>query len=105
MALKTLEYLRGISPEDCRRLRARGIRHSNQLLHATTLEIDRQRLSAKTGISEARLYEVGRQWAMLEISGMDPSLPVVRRLAFPGLSQRRGRSRRSCTPRSWRPWG
>src|ERR1700730_16776201 len=87
MALKTLEYLRGISPEDCQRLRARGIRHSNQLLHATTLEIDRQRLSAKTGISEARLHELGRQCAMLEISGMEPFLPVVRRLGITGLKQ------------------
>ena len=26
MAMKTLEYLRGISPEDCRKLRERGIR-------------------------------------------------------------------------------
>jgi hypothetical protein len=87
MALKTLEYLRGISPEDCQRLRARGIRHSNQLLHATTLEIDRQRLSAKSGISEARLHELGRQCAMLEISGMEPFLPVVRRLGITGLKQ------------------
>jgi hypothetical protein len=85
MAMKTLEYLRGISPEDSRRLRARGIRHSNQLLHAVTLEIDRQRLSAKTGISEARLLEFGRQCAMLEISGMEPFLPIVRRLGITGL--------------------
>jgi hypothetical protein len=85
MAMKTLEYLPGISQEDCRRLRARGIRHSNQLLHAVTLEIDRQRLSAKTGISEPRLLEFGRQCSMLEISGMEPFLPVVRRLGVTGL--------------------
>jgi hypothetical protein len=87
MAMKTLEYLPGSSQEDCRRLWARGIRHSNQLLHAVTLEIDRQRLSAKTGISEPRLLELGRQCALLEISGMEPYLPVVRRLGITGLKQ------------------
>ena len=83
--MKALEYLRGISPEDCRRLRARGIRHTNQLLHVVTLEIDRQRLSARTGISEGRLLEFGRQCAMLEISGMEPYLPIVRRVGITGL--------------------
>lgn len=87
MAMKTLEYLRGISPEDCRRLRARGIRHTNQLLHVVTLQIDRERLSAKTGISEPRLLEFGRQCAMLEISGMEPFMPVVRRLGITSLKQ------------------
>ena len=85
MAMKTLEYLRGISPDDCRKLRGRGIRHSNQLLHATTLEIDRTRLSARTGISADRLLELGRQCAMLEISGMERFLPVVRRLGITSL--------------------
>jgi len=85
MAMKTLEYLRGISPEDCRKLRARGIRHTNQLLHAVTLDIDRQRLSARTGISADRLLELGRQCALLEISGMERYLPVVRRLAITSL--------------------
>jgi hypothetical protein len=85
MAMKTLEYLRGISNDDCRRLRARGIRHSNQLLHTVTLEIDRQRLSAKAGISEDRLLEFGRQCALLEISGMERYLPVIRRLGITSL--------------------
>jgi hypothetical protein len=85
MAMKALEYLRGISPEDSRRLRARGIRHTNQLLHVVTLEIDRQRLSARTGISEGRLLEFGRQCAMLEISGLEPYLPIVRRLGITSL--------------------
>jgi hypothetical protein len=85
MAMKTLEYLRGISPEDCRRLRLRGIRHTNQLLHATTLEIDRRRLSSRTGISAERLLEFGRQCALLEISGMERFLPVVRRLGLTSL--------------------
>jgi Domain of unknown function (DUF4332) len=87
MAMKTLEYLRGISDDGRRRLRARGIRHTNQLLHAVTLEIDRQRLSAKTGISEDRLLEFGRQCALLEISGMERFIPIVRRLGITHLKQ------------------
>ena len=87
VAMKTLEYLRGISDDDCRRLRARDLRHTNQLLHAVTLEIDRQRLSARTGISEDRLLEFGRQCAMLEISGMERFLPIVRRLGITNLKQ------------------
>jgi hypothetical protein len=85
MAMKTLEYLRGISPDDCRKLRARGIRHTNHLLHATTLDIDRQRLSARTGIGPERLLELGRQCALLEISGMDRYIPIVRRLGITSL--------------------
>jgi Domain of unknown function (DUF4332) len=85
MAMKTLEYLRGISPEDCRKLRGRGIRHTNQLLHAVELDIDRQRLSSRTGISPDRLLEFGRQCALLEISGMERYLPVVRRLGITSL--------------------
>ena len=85
MAMKTLEYLRGISPEDCRKLRARGIRHTNQLLHAVTLDIDRRRLGSRTGISPDRLLELGRQCALLEISGMERYLPVIRRLGITGL--------------------
>ncbi|HKF75275.1 MAG TPA: DUF4332 domain-containing protein [Candidatus Dormibacteraeota bacterium] len=83
--MKTLEYLRGISAEDCRKLRARGIRHTNQLLHAVTLQIDRDRLSARTGISAGRLLELGRQCALLEISGMERFLPIVRRLGITSL--------------------
>lgn len=85
MAMKTLEYLRGISPEDCRKLRARGIRHTNQLLHAVTLDIDRHRLSGRTAISPDRLLELGRQCALLEISGMERYLPVIRRLGITSL--------------------
>ena len=85
MAMKTLEYLRGTSPEDCRKLRERGIRHTNQLLHAATLDIDRQRLSRRTGISADRLLELGRQCALLEISGMERFLPIVRRLGITSL--------------------
>lgn len=83
--MKTLEYLRGVAGEDCRKLRARGIRHTNQLLHAVTLEIDRDRLSRRTGISPERLLELGRQCAMLEISGMERCLPIIRRLGITSL--------------------
>jgi len=85
MAMKTLEYLRGVSAEDCRKLRARGIRHTNQLLHATTLDIDRQTLSSRTGISADRLLEFGKQCALLEISGMERFLPIIRRLGITSL--------------------
>jgi hypothetical protein len=85
MAMKTLEYLRGISAEDCRKLRARGIRHTNQLMHATTLDIDRQRLAARTGVSAGRLLEFARQCALLEISGMERYLPITRRLGITSL--------------------
>ncbi|MDQ6772495.1 MAG: DUF4332 domain-containing protein [Candidatus Dormibacteraeota bacterium] len=87
MAMKTLEYLRGISPEDCQRLRERGIRHTNQLLHATTLGIDRDRLARRSGISADRLLEFGRQCALLEISGVERFLPVLRRLGITGLRE------------------
>lgn len=83
--MKTLEYLRGISAEDCRKLRSRGIRHTNQLLHVTTLDIDRRRLSSRTGISADRLLEFGRQCALLEISGMERFLPIIRRLGITSL--------------------
>ena len=48
---RTLEYLNGISDDDVRRLRSVGIHHTIQLLHRTSLDIDRRRLSKKTGIS------------------------------------------------------
>lgn len=79
---RTLEYLRGISDDDVQRLRARGIRHTNQLLHRTSLAIDRDRLSKRTGITPARLYEFANQCTLLEVSGMDRFLPVIRRLGI-----------------------
>ncbi|MGH7910391.1 MAG: DUF4332 domain-containing protein [Candidatus Dormibacteraceae bacterium] len=80
--MKTLEYLQGMSPADARRLRERGIRHSNQLLHVTSLAIDRERLGKRTGISPDRLLGFANQCALLEISGMDRYLPIVRRLGI-----------------------
>ncbi len=85
MAMKALAHLRGITPDDVRRLNARGIRHTNQLLHACTLEIDRNRLSERTGISPERLLEFAHQCALLEISSLERWLPVVRRLGVTDL--------------------
>ena len=82
---RTLEYLRGISEDDVRRLRSRGIQHTNQLLHRTSLAIDRERLSKKTGISTDRLLEFAHQCTMLEVSGMDRLLPVIRRLGIDSM--------------------
>jgi hypothetical protein len=82
---RTLEYLRGISGDDVRRLRSRGIRHTIQLLHRTSLSIDRDRLSKRTGISTDRLLEFAHQCTLLEVSGMDRSLPVIRRLGIDSM--------------------
>ena len=86
---RTLEYLPGISDEDVERLRARGIRHTNQLLHRTSLEIDRERLSKRTGISIARLFEFANQCTLLEVSGMERFIPVVRRLGIASMKDLR----------------
>ena len=86
---RTLEYLAGISDDDVERLKGRGIRHTNQLLHRTSLEIDRERLSKRTGISIARLYEFANQCTLLEVSGMERFLPVVRRLGIASMKDLR----------------
>ena len=82
---RTLEYLHGISDLDVRRLRSRGIQHTNQLLHRTSLAIDRERLAKKTGISPDRLLEFAHQCTLLEVSGMDRVLPVIRRLGIDSM--------------------
>ena len=87
---RTLEYLPGISDGDVSRQRGRGIRHTNQLLHRTSLAIDRDRLSRRTGITVARLYEFANQCTLLEVSGMDRYLPVVRRLGINSMKSLRG---------------
>src|SRR5260370_33720684 len=76
---RTLEYVRGISGDDGRRLRATGIRHTNQLLHRTSLEIDRARLSKRTGITTERLLGFARQRTPSEESGMACHLQHRRR--------------------------
>ena len=79
---RTLEYLPGIADSDVSRLRAVGIRHTNQLLHRTSLEIDRKRLFKKTGIPEDRLFELANQCTLLEVSAMERWVPLVRRLGI-----------------------
>jgi hypothetical protein len=91
---RTLEYLRGISEDDVRRLRARGIHHTNQLLHRTSLEIDRQRLSRRTGISVDRLHEFAHQCTLLEVSGLVRFLPVIRRLGIDSMKALRAQDPR-----------
>lgn len=79
---RTLEYLNGISDSDVARLKAVGIRHTNQLLHRATLDIDRKRLARKTGITRERLFEFVNQCTLLEVSGMERWVPLVRRLGI-----------------------
>jgi hypothetical protein len=86
---RTLEYLRGISDDDVKRLRSRGIKHTNQLLHRTSLGIDRERLSKKTGISPERLLEFVNQCTLLEVSGMTRFQPVIRRLGIHSMKDLR----------------
>ena len=86
---RTLEYLSGISDDDVRRLRSRGINHTNQLLHRTSLAIDRDRLSKKTGISPDRLLEFAHQCTLLEVSGMERWVQLVRRLGINSMKDLR----------------
>jgi uncharacterized protein DUF4332 len=86
---RTLEYLNGISDDDVQRLRAVGIRHTNQLLHRASLEIDRTRLERKTGIRRERLFEFVNQCTLLEVSGMDRWIPLVRRLGIDSMKDLR----------------
>ena len=79
---RALEHLRGITADEVSQLQHRGIRNTNQLLHATTLEIDRDTVARKTGISEPRLLEFANQSALLEVSGLDAYIPVLRRLGI-----------------------
>jgi hypothetical protein len=86
---RTLEYLSGISDEDVQRLRAVGIYHTNQFLHRTSLEIDRKRLFKKTGIPPERLCELANQCTMLEVSGMDRWIALMRRLGINSMKDLR----------------
>lgn len=86
---RTLEYLSGISGSDVARLHAVGIRHTNQLLHRASLDIDRIRLSKKTGISKARLFEFVNQCTLLEVSGMERWVQLVRRLGITSMGDLR----------------
>ncbi|HKC18960.1 MAG TPA: DUF4332 domain-containing protein [Candidatus Dormibacteraeota bacterium] len=86
---RTLEYLSGISDDDVRRLHSVGIRHTNQLLHRASLEIDRQRLEKRTGITRERLFEFVNECTLLEVSGMDRWIPLVRRLGIDSMRRLR----------------
>src|SRR3979411_2314487 len=86
---RTLEYLPGISAADVRKLRARGIQHTNQLLHRTSLGIDRERLSKRTGITTERLLEFTHQCTLLEVSGMERCLPIIRRFGIESMGDLR----------------
>jgi hypothetical protein len=86
---RTLEYLSGISDDDVRRLRAVGIHHTNQFLHRASLDIDRRRLFKKTGISTERLIEFAHQCTLLEVSGMERWVPLVRRLGINSMKDLR----------------
>ena len=86
---RTLEYLNGITDGDVRRLRAVGIHHTNQLLHRTSLDIDRKRLSKKTGITTERLFELVNQCTMLEVSGMERWIALARRLGINSMKDLR----------------
>lgn len=86
---RTLEYLNGISDDDVRRLRAVGIRHTNQLLHRGSLDIDRKKLERKTGITRERLFEFVNQCTLLEVSGMERWLPLMRRLGIDSMKDLR----------------
>src|SRR5689334_4864018 len=85
--MKRLEYLYGITDEEAERLRRIGVNHTNQLIHATTLVIDRERIAKRTGIPVDRLYALGQQASLMEISGLQRHLRVVMRLGIMSLRQ------------------
>src|SRR5437764_8666179 len=85
--MKRLEYLDGITEEECDRLRRLGVRHTNQLIHATTLVIDRERIARRAGIPVERLYALGQQASLMEISGLQRYLRVLMRLGLSTLRQ------------------
>lgn len=92
---RTLEYLNGISDDDVRRLRSVGIRHTNQLLHRASLDIDRRRLSRKTGITPERMLEFVHQCTLLEVSGMERWIPLLRRLGVNTMRDLRAQDARA----------
>lgn len=85
--MKRLEYLNGITEEECDLLRRLGVRHTNQLVHATTLVIDRARIQKRVGIPVERLYALGQQASLMEISGLQRHLRVLMRLGVSTLRQ------------------
>jgi Domain of unknown function (DUF4332) len=92
---RTLEYLNGISDSDVARLRGVGIHHTNQLLHRTSLDIDRKRLARRTGITAARLFEFVNQCTLLEVSGMERWVQLVRRFGITSMKDLRAQDARA----------
>jgi hypothetical protein len=82
-----LEYLRGITDEECDALRSLGVWHTNQLIHATTLVIDRERIEKRVGIPVERLHTLGQQASLMEISGLERHLSLIMRLGISTLRQ------------------
>ena len=85
--MKRLEHLHGITDEECERLRTLGVHHTNGLIHATTLVIDRERIARRAGIPVERLYALGQQASLMEISGLQRHLRVLMRLGVSTLRQ------------------
>jgi hypothetical protein len=63
-------------------------------MHRTSLEIDRDRLSRKTGITPDRLLEFAHQCTLLEVSGMERWVPLVRRLGINSMKDLRAQDAR-----------
>ncbi len=78
-----LAYIAGIAKQETEALEALGIAHTNQLLHLTSVGIDRQRVCARTGISPDRLCEFARQCSLMEVTGI---LPYLRYLPQVGIN-------------------
>ena len=58
-------------------------------MHRTSFAIDRDWLSRKTGISPDRLLEFAHQCTLLEVSGMERVVPLVRRLGINSMKDLR----------------
>ena len=88
--MKIIEYLRGITDDECRRLRGFGIHHTIDLVHMTDYKVDREKLATKSGIPEPRLLALSEQASLIEVSGLDERyLQVLRRLGIVSLKDLR----------------
>jgi predicted RecB family nuclease len=88
--VKVIEYLRGITEDEARRLRGFGIIHTIDLVHFTEYKVDREKLAVKSGISEPRLLTLAHQASLLEVSGLtERHLQVLRRLGIVSLKDLR----------------
>src|SRR3981081_4101909 len=83
--MKRLEYLHSITDKEGELLRALGWRPTTEPVPATTRVIDRERIERRCGIPEERLYALGQQASLMEISGLQRHLRVVMRLGVSTL--------------------